>query len=109
MQRLLNASLDIKAHPRIHLRRHFTRHNLQNFATELYQQVIECGVDLLIDILAVLLAILARLVDQLCILGLLGCGKDERWIRRGILWFVFADSCEVTRIADDDLQSKSVC
>jgi hypothetical protein len=75
----------------------------------LHQQVIESGVDLLIDILAVLLAVLARLVDQLRILGLLRCGEDERWVRRGILWFVFADGGEVARIADDDLQSKSVC
>ena len=109
MQRLLNASLDIKAHPRIHLCRHLARHNLENFATELYQQVIESGVDLLIDIIAVLLAIVARFIDQLRILGLLRCGEDERWVRRGILGFVFADGREVARIADDDLQSKLGC
>ena len=109
MQRLLNASLHIKAHPRIHLSRYSTRHDLQNLSAELHKQVIEGSVDLLIEVLAVLLSILARIVDQLRILGLLRCGEDERWVRCGILWLVFADGREVTGIADDDLQCEWSC
>lgn len=54
-----------------------------------------------------LLAILDRRVDQLGVFGLLGGGEDERRVRGGILRLVFLNGVEITRIADDSLESKA--
>lgn len=50
-----------------------------------------------------LLSVLNGLVDELGVLWLLGGGEDQGGVGGGILRLVFANGCEVTRVADDGL------
>jgi hypothetical protein len=51
----------------------------------------------------VCLAVLNSGVDQLLILGLLGCSEDEGGVRGSILGLVLVNGGEVTRVAYDGL------
>lgn len=104
MQGLLHAGLLVEGHPRVHLRAHAAGHDLKDLAAKLHQQVVQCSIDLLVNVLAVLLAILARIVDELGVLGLLGCSEDEGRVGGGVLRLVLADGREVARVADDGLK-----
>jgi hypothetical protein len=49
----------------------------------------------MLGVLYLLLAVLNGDIHQLSILGLLGCGEDERWVGGSILGLVLLDGCAV--------------
>merc|ERR1712072_1653225 len=53
------------------------------------------------SVLALLLAVGDGIVHELRVLGLLGCGEDQRRVGGGILRLVLADGGKVTAVTDD--------
>lgn len=103
VQCLLNGLLCVEGESGVDLGGDLARNDLQDLCTELNQEVVEGSVNLLVDVLAVVLSVLNGLVNQLGVFGLFRCGKDERWVGRGILRLVLFNGCEVTRVGDNGL------
>ena len=108
MQRLLHAEVLVEREPRIHLRRDLARYYLENFAAELDKQVVDRGIYLLVDVTALAFTVRNRIVDELCVLGLLGGGEDEGRVGGRILRLVLLDRGEVTAVGNDSLLRDSM-
>ena len=91
MQSLLNGSLCIERVSGINLSRNLSWDNLQDFLSEFNQETIKGGFDLLVNVSALILSICNSDVDELGILGLLGCLEDKRRVGGSVLGLVFAD------------------
>lgn len=102
---LVNAALLVERVGSVHLSGDLARDNVQNLLAELDEEEVQSVLDLLVDVLALLLAVGDGTVHELRVLGLLGCGEDQRWVGGGILRLVLANGGEVTAVTDDGLES----
>lgn len=100
---LVNRGLLIEGKLGVNLCGNLARNNLQDLLAELDKEVIQCSIDLLVNGASFLLSVLNGLVDELCVLLLLGGCEDEGWVGSGVLRLVLSDSGKVTRVADDSL------
>ena len=103
VQGLVDRGLSVEGEAGVDLGGDLARDDLENLLAELDKEAVEGGVDLLINGAAVLLGVVDSLIDQLCVLGLLGRGQDERRVGRCILRLVLVDGGKVAGVADDRL------
>lgn len=91
VESFLNRSLCIKGEPGIHLCRNFAGNDFEYLFSESGQKLIKCRINLFVDRTTLLFAIRNGRVDEAAILGQLGSGEKQRWIRCSILWLELAD------------------
>lgn len=98
MQGLVDTGLGVKGETGVDLSGDLAGDNLQDLLAELDQETVEGSIDLGVDVLARLLrlGVCDSLVDELGVLGLLGCGEDEGRVCGGILRLVLGDGGKVT-------------
>lgn len=101
MQGLVNAGLGVKGEAGVDLGGDLAGDDLQDLLAELDQETVEGSVDLGVDVLAGLLALRVRdsLVNELGILGLLGCGEDEGGVGGGVLGLVLGDGGKIALLS----------
>ena len=102
---LVNAALLVERVGSVHLSGDLARDDVQNLLAELDEEEVQSVLDLLVDVLALLLAVGNGIVHKFRVLGLLGCGEDQRRVGGGILRLVLANGGEVTAVTDDSLES----
>lgn len=91
MHSLLNGSLDIERESGVNFSGNLSWDNLQDLLSELNQETIKCGINLLVNVTSLFLSVCNGGVDELGILGLLGCRKDKGGVGGSVLGLVFAD------------------
>jgi hypothetical protein len=69
----------------------------------LNKQIVKSCIDSLINGASIFLAILNCFINQSGIFGFLASGKNEGGIGGSVLWLVFIDSSEITRVANNGL------
>lgn len=100
---LLDSSFTVKGELGIDFRRHLSGNDVENLATELDEKTVKSSIDLVLLVLSVLLSVSNGGINELCVLGLLCGGEDQRRVGGGILGLVLGDGGKVTRVADDGL------
>lgn len=69
----------------------------------MHEKTVKSLLDLLVDGATLALAVGDSLVDELGVVGLLGCSKDQGRVGGSILRLVLVNGGEVTRVTDDNL------
>lgn len=93
LERLVDGALGVEGQVGVDLSGDLAGDDLQDLGAELDEQTVEGELDLLVGGATLGLGVGNGLVDQGGILGLLGGGKDEGGVGRGVLGLVLVDGC----------------